>query len=239
MKITERSRVRAVLFDADNTLLDYIGYKDRAAKAVSLLFSREMPGWHTRGQFYDLIFAIYATHTTEYEGAYTEMLEMFKMSENERSRLRQKAIILHNEIRSKALKPYPEVLATLSTLRSEFNLVLGVVSDAPREKLWQRLVVSGLDNEFDIVVSQDDTGVLKPDPKPFGFALGLLGLETTPGSVLFVGDNPERDIVGAKGAGMLACLARYGQWNMAETGVEPDFVIDQFSGLIDVIRNLS
>ena len=37
------------------------------------------------------------------------------------------------------------------------GLKLGIVTDAPRNKAWQRLVITNLENEFDFVITHDDT----------------------------------------------------------------------------------
>ena len=46
----------------------------------------------------------------------------------------------------------------------------------------------------------------KPHPSPFTLALKKLAV--LPDAVLFVGDNPSRDIKGAKAVGMRTCLAK-------------------------------
>lgn len=54
----------------------------------------------------------------------------------------------------------------------------------------------------------DDTGKMKPDGKPFKKEMSEL--QCKPGECLMVGDWPERDLIGAKAAGMWTCWARYG-----------------------------
>ena len=58
---------------------------------------------------------------------------------------------------------YPHVQMTLLELAKR-GIRLGVVSDAPRAQVWQRLCSLGLQHVFDVVVTFDDTQARKqPD----------------------------------------------------------------------------
>ena len=48
---------------------------------------------------------------------------------------------------------------------------------------------------FDVVLGYEDTGELKPSSVPFKKALKKMKFKAS--EVLFVGDNPKRDIAGA------------------------------------------
>ncbi len=115
---------------------------------------------------------------------------------------------------------------------------LAVVSDAPRMKAWLRLAGMGIQDFFDAVVTTDDVGGrLKPDPTPYKAALEKLGLK--PGEVIFVGDNPNRDILGAKRLGIRTVLAKYGEWTEASgESPRPDFEIGSVRDLLKVLDGL-
>ena len=121
-------------------------------------------------------------------------------------------------------------LSKLKTLNPKPRL--GIVTDAPRNKCWQRLVLAGLENEFDIVITLDDTLNKKPHPTPFKLAIEKLEINAS--DCLFVGDNPEADIKGAKDAGMKTCLAAYGQWKKSEQ--KADYTIEWFSELEKIVK---
>ncbi len=83
----------------------------------------------------------------------------------------------------------------------------------------------------------DAGGHLKPDPRPYKVALEKLGLK--PGEVIFVGDNPNRDILGAKRLGIRTVLAKYGEWTAAsEKSLRPDFEIGSIRDLLGVLDGL-
>ena len=126
------------------------------------------------------------------------------------------------------------VKPALASMRS-LGLRLAVVTDAPRNKAWQRLIITGLEKEFELVITHDDTMQRKPHPSPFRLALARLSLE--PSECLFVGDNPERDIAGAKEVGLLTCLAAYGAWNR-KAEPKADFELMRFEDIVPLVKRL-
>jgi HAD superfamily hydrolase (TIGR01549 family) len=92
------------------------------------------------------------------------------------------------------------VTATLRELQRR-GLKLGVISNgAPTQHV--KIDVMGLRPFFSVVIVSDDVGIKKPDPRIFRMAMEKLGLDAS--EVIFVGDNPELDIAGARGVGIRA-----------------------------------
>jgi putative hydrolase of the HAD superfamily len=95
------------------------------------------------------------------------------------------------------LEPFPDVPRFLARSR-EAGLDIAVVTDgsaAVQERKWQAL---GL--EAATLVCTGDIDSCKPDPMVFRAAACRLGLETS--ECLVVGDDPTRDVAGARAAGM-------------------------------------
>ena len=90
----------------------------------------------------------------------------------------------------------------LARLRSA-GLRLGVVSNSDG-RVAEALAAAGLSTYFDVVVDSALAGVEKPDPAIFRTALEALAV--APGEVLYVGDLYEVDVVGARAAGLHAVL---------------------------------
>ncbi|MCK6530481.1 HAD family hydrolase [Myxococcota bacterium] len=91
---------------------------------------------------------------------------------------------------------HPQLLADL---RARFHLVLVSNFDCARHGR-SLLVRTGLDRLFDAVVISDEVGWLKPHPSLFLGPASALGLAAD--AVLFVGDTPETDVLGAARSGM-------------------------------------
>ena len=85
------------------------------------------------------------------------------------------------------------------------KIKIGIITNGFRDEVEE--VFTGLPikpDYFDIVVGCNTTGLAKPDPRPFQYALDKLGL--LPEETIFVGDSYKKDYLGAKGVGMFPLL---------------------------------
>ncbi len=113
------------------------------------------------------------------------------------------------------LHVYPDTVPTIEWLRDE-GYRLGVITSGPE---YQRLKlrIAGLDKYFDVVVTRDDVGAIKPEPKIFLYAIESVGVG--PKDSAMVGDSLSQDVYGAKNVGMKAVwINRNGDkgYNMAD-----------------------
>jgi FMN phosphatase YigB (HAD superfamily) len=101
---------------------------------------------------------------------------------------------------------FPEAVAMLKLFKDN-NVKVGIITNA-YQPMWLRdieLRELGLLDYFPACrISAADVGYLKPHPAIFEGALQCLG--TNPQETVFVGDNPIADIAGAQGAGLQAIL---------------------------------
>jgi len=67
------------------------------------------------------------------------------------------------------------------------------------------------------------------------FKLLLKKLRLKPSQVLFVGDNPDRDIKGAKKMGMKTALAKYGQVLGKNSKEKADFELGNFREILKIV----
>lgn len=221
---------KAVLFDLDNTIIDFLTFKKETAKAAAkAMVEQGLP--LSEVQAYGKIFSVYDEKGIEYQKTFYEVVKPFNLDLNLAEKIQQAAIVAYLKRKFEVLRPYPMVKPTLKKLR-EKGLKLAIITDAPRNKAWQRLVITGLEKEFNFVITHDDTMKKKPHPSPFYLALQKLNLLAP--ACLFVGDNPERDIKGAKEIGMKTCLAKYGLWNR-QNEIKADYEIEKFEELLTVI----
>ncbi|MGM0385784.1 MAG: HAD family hydrolase, partial [Actinomycetota bacterium] len=77
---------------------------------------------------------------------------------------------------------------------------LGIVTDAQRVFLEAELRETGLEGMFDVMVVSSDLGYRKPDRRMFAPALAAFGAR--PEEAVYVGDSLERDVGGARAAGL-------------------------------------
>ena len=236
--------IRAVIFDLDNTLTDFIQAKDdaiRAAVDAMIDAGLDIDAVTAHRHLYD----IYLKEGIEYQRVFDRFLQ--ETAGEVSDRVLAAAVVAYRRARDGSLVLYPHVKMVLNRLlRDGYGLV--VVSDAPRFEAWLRLCRLGLQHHFDRVFTYDDTGARKPDPLPFQMALDEL--DVRPDQAVMIGDWPTRDIRGAKDLGLHTVWARYGDKappykdaavKAADTaaGVEADFIVDDMAQLLGVLDQLN
>lgn len=121
---------------------------------------------------------------------------------------------------------FADVLTTLSHLSKSYTL--GVITNGFVAS-GERLAKHGLDKLFSVLITSEQIGVPKPDPRIFLHALDSVKL--TPSEVAYIGDDYATDIVGAKLAGLQAILFNHKGEKLAGKDPQPDAVIYEFSSL--------
>jgi len=224
--------IKAVIFDLDNTLVDFSLLKKQAVRGgVTAMLEAGLRA--DVEAVYRRIFAIYEEKGWEYQTVFDDVILEFNGRYDHK--YLAAAISGYKKSREAALKPYPAVYATLIALIKK-GIKLAVVSDAPGREAWLRLYQLNFHHLFDVVVTHSDSGVFKPSPLPFRMALERL--KAAPEECLMLGDWPERDMIGAKNIGMRTVFARYGDiFNTVDHGA--DYEIDRFDGILDIIATLN
>lgn len=221
--------IQAVIFDLDNTLVDFMAMKRQAVDAaIDAMMDAGLT--LTFDEIKGHIDAIYKELGIEYQQVFDRLLtdNLGKIDH----RILSAGIIAYRRAREAVLKPYPHVTATLMKL-NRMGIKLAIVSDAPTREAWLRLSFINFHHFFDVVVTFDDTGERKPSPKPFLAALEKLGVP--PEGAIMVGDWAERDMVGARGVGMRTAFAAYGD-SFGNQVVDADYTLTDIKQLLDIIK---
>lgn len=224
--------IKAVIFDLDNTLLDFMKMKEFAVKAA-------ITGMQEAGldidsdEAYDRIIEMYNEKGWENQQIFDLFLtEKIGYVDN---KLLAAGIVSYRRAREANLQVYPNVNNTLSQLM-KMNIKLAIVSDAPSREAWMRLYYLNLHHIFDVVLTFDDTGAHKPSPIPFKMALDKLNSSAE--NTLMIGDWPERDVEGAKQLGIKTIFARYGDtFGTIESGADWD--VDDIHQIVDIVSKLN
>ena len=220
--------IKAILFDLDNTLVDFLRLKSVCSEqAVDAMIDAGLK--ISRKKALDMIYEIYDQTTMEDDKVFQKLLR--KLSGKIDYRILTHGIIAYRKAKMGFISPYPGTKQTLIRLK-EKGFKLAIVTDAPRMKAWNRLCSMSLDDFFDIVVCFEDTGKLKPNKEPFLLALKRLKLK--PNQAIYVGDNPNRDIKGAKKAGIKTIYASYGNKRTIKA-IKPDYVINNIRDIVDIV----
>jgi HAD superfamily hydrolase (TIGR01549 family) len=194
--------LRAVLFDAGNTLL-FLDYP-RMAAAVGAALGLPLTG----------------PALAAGAGAATRAMEGPRVDDRARATAYLEALFLEASVPAERLPQVRDCLERLHVERHLWSgtagdthdalarlrgagLRLGVVSNSDG-RVVEALEAAGLRGYFDVVVDSALAGVEKPDPAIFRTALDALGVP--PAEALYVGDLYDVDVLGANAAGMPAML---------------------------------
>ncbi len=125
--------------------------------------------------------------------------------------------------------PFPGTIEMLSLLKKQ-GYLLGIISNGRGEfqtkAILQRRGYAnaglGIQSYFDIILISEFEKITKPQAEIFHRAAQRL--EVTSSECVFIGDNPEADIIGAKNAGMKAIWKRNLSWQAAK---DADAIVDE------------
>jgi putative hydrolase of the HAD superfamily len=129
----------------------------------------------------------------------------------------------------KFIKVLPGAVEFVDWMNSK-SIAWGIVTNGDQFQ-HKKAEATGLNNKAPFVLASKIFGVDKPAPEVFMEAVRLLeieGLKTE--DVLFVGDNPYTDIVGAHGVGMKTAWIRMGREYPSDAPT-PDYIVDHVEEL--------
>lgn len=97
------------------------------------------------------------------------------------------------------IKPFDGAAETFDAIRAR-GLKIGIGTNMTADWQLKKLAVLGLIDKVDFVVSSEESGADKPDPKLFALCAEKAGC--APSECMFVGDSLEHDVAGARAFGM-------------------------------------
>ncbi len=223
------SEIKAILFDIDNTLIDFFKMKEKSCEAaVEMMISKGLKMKKEEGM--REIYSIYEKRSMEYRDVFEKIIK--KGNGKLDYKILASGVLAYRKAKENYLVPYSGVIPVLTKLKKKYKLA--VVSDAPSMKAWMRLISMKIDSFFDIVIAKSDVKRQKNSPIPFNSALKQLNLK--PEEAMMVGDRIERDIHTAKRIGLKTCFARYGVAKPPAPGKSgADFEIEDVRELLRVV----
>ena len=221
-----------MIFDLDNTLLDFMKMKEVAVKSAIRAMIEAGLEIDEKESYSDIV-SIYEEFGWENQKVFDVFLN--KSIGYVDNKFLAAGIVAYRRAREANLLAYPNVNRTLVSL-TKLGIKLAVVSDAPSREAWMRIYYLNLYHFFDAVITFDDSGERKPSSKPFEMALNKLKLKAE--NSLMIGDWPERDVVGAKQIGMRTAFAAYGDtFGTKNSGADWD--IQDISEIITIIKKIN
>lgn len=229
---TSQIDAKVVAFDLDNTLLDIVHLKKRAAEAAGWALADAGMDIHP-GKAATAILGIAFELGIDRD----DIVDHYIQRKLGHLDPRLAAIGRHAYERAEdtSATPYPRAHATLLELtRRGYRLIL--ITDAPRHKAVRRLQAARLLPFFEDIVTLEDTGDGKTTPRPYQIACQKL--QSEPREVVMVGDNPQRDVRTAREAGCRTILAAYGvqpHFDSHANEDQPDHAIEWLDQLLSLL----
>jgi putative hydrolase of the HAD superfamily len=217
--------LQAVLFDLDDTLLDRRGSFEQFLRDQWTRFCPAVQGID-QDQYVQTLIELDHNGYAPRQGLFGGLTARFGLP----SDIADSLLTDYRTGFPRACRLFPDASATLASLRAS-GLKLGLITNGSVRMQSRKLRCLALSSAFDTVLISDAEGVSKPDERIFLRALERLDVE--PAAAVFVGDNPEVDVAGARGAGMRAIWRR----DPRHSGiVEADAVIDQLEELVALLE---
>ena len=223
--------IKAVFFDLDNTLIDFMKMKEVSVNAAVEEMINEGLKLDKKTAIQE-IYEIYGKEGIEDDRIFQKFL--IKTNKEIDYKILAAAIVNYRKAQTGFIKLYPKVAPVIIELH-KMGIQVGIITDASEIKAWIRLTEMNIQGFFEIVVANKKESELKPSKEPFLRAMKQLDLK--PEDCLMVGDSPEKDIEGAKGVGMKTALAKYGA-NKDSDCKTADYILNGIEDLIPIVKKL-
>lgn len=190
--------IRAICFDLDDTLWDVGPVLVRAEERLHEWMREHCPRIHDRWTAQDLFAARRQLALEEPERAHDvtflrqAVLRRCALDAGYEASIAERAFEVWFGHRND-IAPFEDVRPALGQLRGSFTLATLTNGNADLGRI-------GLADLFEISLDARAIGAAKPDPRAFASVAEALGLE--PREIVYVGDDPQVDVTGARAAGL-------------------------------------
>ena len=193
-----------VFFDLDHTLWDYNRNVSESLSELYQIYSLQDLGIPTFEKFFESFLAVNF-----------QLWDWYNVGKIDKHNLRKERFprifhhaggnpeaipaifeedFMHRTSSKSHVFPYSKEILTY--LKEKYRI--HVITNGFNESQAKKMISSGLDGFFELVVTSETTGFKKPDPRIFHHAMNELS--THPEFCLMIGDNPASDILGAQRA---------------------------------------
>lgn len=195
--------IQACVFDAYGTLFDVHSAAARCRDALGAKADPLSDTWRQKQLQYTWLRSLMGAHVDFWQVTGDALDYAMAAVELDDPAMRKRLMDLYLE-----LDAYPEVPAVLQRLKAG-GLATAVLSNGAPKMLDAAVRSAGLDDRLDHVLSIEDVGIYKPDPRVYQLAADRLGVK--PAQICFMSSNAW-DAFGASHFGFrVAWVNRFGQ----------------------------
>jgi putative hydrolase of the HAD superfamily len=245
MKINAPEKLKikpdCVLFDLDNTLFPYEPAHLKALNTVKIKVSKN---FNLKVQTFDEAFNNAKELTKAQLGNtaashsrllyFQKMLELLGLGSQVLFALDLEQTYWRTFLANANL--FPDAKNFLDDLRLN-NIPTAIVTDLTTQIQFRKMIYFGLDHYFDCIVTSEEAGQEKPHAAPF--LMALKKMQPKGSTIWMIGDNPKKDIGGAKAAINAVTFQKMHQGVELGTGDNsPDCAFENFSELRSLLKTI-
>lgn len=247
----QQKAIEAVIFDLDDTLLDWSGrdqsWEEITRPLVGNVYNHLLEQGHAPGEpdtFYEIVVAriegVWEEAKQDWSGAFfgDALLQACEDAGLDGGQLDLDELMrIYNWQPMPGVELYKDAFCVLDTLQ-ERGYRIGLITNS-FYPMWMRDVELRhyqLIDYFDARITSGDSGYMKPHPAIYRRILEMLDVPAE--RAVFVGDRPENDIAGANEAGLISILIDPPHLDRPLQGVAADFTITKLSELLPILEEL-
>lgn len=185
LKKRKSERLKAAIFDIDDTLISEHAFMLSGYRAVSKKLEELLPDiWQ------DIYERLIELSEESPRNIFNRLLDTYHLYYDEDD-IKELVDIYRNHMPD--ISFHDDVLPTLNALKKR-GIRTGIISDGIPLTQHNKIHACGGESYFDRIIITDELGgeaYRKPDPRSFDMMAGSLGTDIS--QMLYIGDNPEKD----------------------------------------------
>jgi putative hydrolase of the HAD superfamily len=202
--------IRGVLLDLDNTVYTYKPCHEKALRATfESLNEAYACTFEEFLRLYKEAQESVKSRTKQQAASHSRFLYLQAMIENVLGTTDIKKVLQLEKVYWDSFRETmvirEEAMDFLTTCK-EKKISICLITDLTSQIQFSKVVKLGIENMITFVVTSEEVGVEKPDPKIFDYALKKIGL--TKKEVIVIGDDEMKDIHGAQDCNITAYLVK-------------------------------
>ena len=197
MKTFKKLLIKAIFFDLDDTLYDRSQFEINAYKFIDQKLCKKYD--LKKGVIYKNLIKIKNLHNYNYRKLFEDTFEKIKVDPKKKKIFERNCLKYYREFVPSKLKLYPNTINVLKKINKE-NYFVGIITNGRVKKQKAKMKILNIEKYFNLIVYARNFGKKKEKPNPHSFNFVSQKLKIKPDEIIYIGDNPKTDYIGAKNA---------------------------------------